>query len=148
MPVRMIVEGLDEIIRKFRRFPKQLDGAMSETLKASLIELQGSVLPYPPQNPDSDYVRTGTLGRTLGASMTGRPEGKPDIFEVQKEGGKRWVGHFGTRLNYAEPVIGEKQARVHQGRWWTIRTVAKRARPKIERRFRQMAEALARWLDR
>lgn len=146
MPIRMVLVGLDEIRAKYKRFPRQFRAAMFETMKASLYELQGSVPPYPSQNPDSNYTRTGILGKSFGADMQGKKEGQPDIFEVRQERGN-YVGHFGSRVDYAPPVVGLKQAPVHQGRWWTIMTIAKRARPKIELRFNQMAERLAKWLD-
>jgi hypothetical protein len=140
------MHGLDEIRAKYKRFPKQLGAAMRETLIASLYELQGSVPPYPAQHEDSTYRRTGILGKSLGVNMQGKKEGTPDIFEVRNRQ-NRWTGHFGSRVEYAPPVIGEKQAPVHEGRWWTISTIAKRARQKIEKRFNQMAERLAHWLN-
>lgn len=146
MPVKIEVHGLDELEQRFSAFPGKFDALMSETIKTALIDIQSSVPPYPVQREDTTYIRTGTLGRSLGASFTGKPEGKPDVFEVHKNGA-RWTGSFGTRVNYAPYVIGDKtQARVHRGRWWTVTTVAMRAAPKILKRFRTAATKAARWL--
>lgn len=147
MPVRLEIDGIEPLRERMKAFPRKFNALIIETLKTALIDLQGSVPPYPAQKEDSAYRRTGTLGRTLGASQYGKPEGKPDIFEIRQEGDKKFTGYFGTRLGYAPHVIGFKtQSGVHKGRWWTIMTVAKRAAPKIQKRFQAMAERLAKWL--
>lgn len=147
MPVRLEISGIEPIRERMKAFPRKFNALMIETLKTALVDLQGSIPPYPVQQEDSTYVRTGTLGRTLGASQYGKPEGKPDIFEVRQEGDQKYAGYFGTRLDYAPHVIGYKtQAEVHKGRWWTIMTIARRARPRIQKRFQTLAERLAKWL--
>ena len=139
--VKIEIEGLDELRKKFAQFPDQYKAVMAATLGASLDTLTESVPPYPPANPDSSYIRTGTLGRSLGAG------GRPDIYE-QKIGAKMAEATWGTRVEYAPYVIGEKeQAKAHNGRWYTILTIAGKARPKIERLFEIATEKLAKWLN-
>jgi len=123
-----------------RKYPSQLAREMERTMKQSLVHVQGSVLPYPPPPPSSSYIRTGTLGRSIGLG------GRADIYEVKRIGGG-YEARLGTRLEYAPYVIGEQQAGVHSGRWWTMKTVAGKARPGIERLFVAMSKRLARYLD-
>jgi hypothetical protein len=142
------VRGLDELHARFRQFPQKWSKALGKTLQASLLILQGSVPKYPRPPADSTYRRTGMLGRSLGSAVGGGKVGRPDIFEVRKMGGFQ-EGRFGSRLKYAPYVVGEQQAAVHQGRWWTVpKTVVQRAVPKIDRAFVKLAEALAKYLDK
>ena len=79
--IRMEIIGLEELEQRFSKAPEKLDKALTKTMEASLLTLTESVPPYPVRQ--SDYVRTGTLGRTLGSSVAGgKGDGKPDIFEV------------------------------------------------------------------
>ena len=146
--IRMEIIGLEELEQRFSKAPEKLDKALTKTMEASLLTLTESVPPYPVRQ--SDYVRTVTLGRTLGSSVAGgKGDGNPDIFEVRNQGGAFISGEWGTRLNYAPHVIGEnEQAWMHKGIWWTIKTVAERAASKIERIWNIFAEEVARYLDR
>jgi hypothetical protein len=110
--------------------------ALKGTIEASLLVIKESVLPYPPPPITSTYIRTGTLGRSLGSKgVTG--------------GGKRYSAEFGTELNYAPYVIGMAQAWMHKGRWWRLEVeVFNRALPKIYELVETMANNLAKWLDR
>jgi len=117
-------------------------------MQASLNVLHENVQPYPAPPPDSTYRRTGTLGRTLGSSESGGESGKPQIFEV-KQMGHEVTGRFGTKLEYAPYVIGEgEQAEVHKGRWWTVKTIAEKAKAKIDRIWQAVGDALARYLEK
>jgi hypothetical protein len=162
----IIVEGLDELERRFSQSPQKLQYAIDETMAAAIYALWEKVPPYPNRNQTialhnltaemtggtarqfSGYIRTGLLGRSLGSSMRGGVgNNMPDIFDVAGQG-KMTVGEFGTRTNYAPYVIGEKtQARVHAGIWWTLESIIPKALPKIQRLFRVMTEELAAWLD-
>ena len=97
MDIDFKIQGLDEVVKRFKNMPEKLDAQMSKAMDASLKLLHGNVLPYPPQreNMVSKYVRTGTLGRTLGAQGA-----KPTIYSMSGSGGKM-VGKFGTNLIYA-----------------------------------------------
>lgn len=140
--------GLDELMRRFKDFPRKYSAAVKKTLQASLIILQGSAPGYPSPRSGSRYRRTGTLGGSLGISERGARMGTPEIFEVRKAGGFQ-EARYGTRLKYAQHVVGENQAWMHQGRWWTVPgDVLRRAMPKIASAFKVLTERLAAYLDR
>ena len=143
------ITGLDEIVSRMRGYPTQLNRAMRKTMDASLLKIWEIVgnLGYPPRF-DSDYVRTGTLGRSIGTGIQGGQVGRPDIYRVTNRTGG-YEGAFGTRLGYAGYVIGEgQQAWMHAGVWWTLeRNVRDRAEPAIIKLFQIMSEEVARWLD-
>lgn len=129
-----------DLPQRMMRYPKELEREMEKTMKQSLAHVQGSVPPYPAASPDSSYVRTGTLGRSIGLG------GRAEIYEVKKIGGG-YEARLGTNLSYAPYVIGpEDQAAQHKGRWWTMKTVAEKARPGIERLFEAMSERLVAFL--
>ena len=149
MPVNIEVTGLEELTRRFRAFPGRLRKAMGVTMLAAITTLHENVPPYPAPPASSTYRRTGTLGRTLGVSQGGQTSGKPDIFQVRTMGSGSLEGIFGTNLKYAPFVIGERsQAKAHKGRWWSIATIAKNASAKILRHFEQLADNMARFLDK
>ena len=133
------ITGLQELVDKFKQSEQKLHDGMQLTMNASLDTLQESVPPYPPRPQESTYIRTGTLGRSLGASGA-----KPDIKKVTGTV-KTIQGAFGTRINYAPYVISDdKQAYMHRGRWWTMQTVADKARDKIERLWQKFIEVFSR----
>lgn len=152
MNLKLDVEGLDEVIARMRAFPRQLKRAIHTTLEAALLVVWENVPPYPPAPPDSPYVRTGTLGRSLGSGEGGgRSASQPDIYEIRTEGDFE-VGEFGTRLEYAPYVIGDRdedQIEPFRSYWWTLpQTVANAARAKVTKLFQDMAQELADWLSR
>lgn len=57
--------------------------------------------PYPPKTPIQTYVRTGKLASSWG--VTGQS--------------------ITNSAGYSEWVVGDNQAKVHKGRWWTAREV-------------------------
>ena len=147
MSVSFKVEGLDELRARFKQWPGKFSARLGLTMRASLDVLRENVPAYPARPDKSKYVRTGTLGRTLGAGIQGEPAGTPDIYQVVNRTGYHEAS-FGSKLDYAPYVIGEReQAWMHKGRWWTIKTVAEKALPKLTRIFNQMAEQMAAWLD-
>jgi hypothetical protein len=89
------------------------------------------------------------LGRTLGSSEAGGASGgQPEIFTVRKLGGGNMEGRFGTHLSYAQYVIGEgTQARVHRGRWYTMKTIAQKSAEKINRIWQKVGDQLAAFLE-
>ena len=115
-----------DLVPRMRRYPEKLQSEMERTMKQSLAHLQGSVPEYPAADPSSSYVRTGTLGRSIG--LGGRAK-------------------FGTRLSYAPYVIdADRQARMHSGRWWTLQSVLGRAQPGIMRLFEAMTRRMVEFL--
>ena len=114
---------------------------MEKTVNQSLHHVVGSVPEYPTQLP-TKYRRTGTLGRSIGI---GSP--RPDIFEVRPIG-KGYEGVVGTNLSYAPYVIGSTTQAAHMRarNWWTMRDVARKAQPGVERLFSKMVERLTLWI--
>jgi hypothetical protein len=147
--VIVFVRGLDEVIARMRSFPVQMRAVANRTLMAVLLFIWSKVPGYPQRPPESDYIRTGTLGRTLGVGEGGGQIGTPDIYEVRQHGGD-FEAHFGTRLDYAPYVIGdyaEEQAQ-HMRHWWTIpQDLLHAAYDGIVNLFTVMTEELASWLD-
>jgi hypothetical protein len=140
------VRGLSELITRMRAYPQQLSASLKATMDAAMLTVHENVPPYPAPPSDSTYVRTGTLGRTLGSGVGGGKSGAPDIYEVRPMG-SGFEGHFGTNLDYAPHVIGDDtQAWMHY-RWWQMRTVADKAKVKIDRLFGMLAEKLAKFLE-
>ena len=149
MTVKVEVHGLDELRRKFEKFPHVFAAAMKTTLTAVLLKLWDSVPSYPKPPPNSTYKRTGTLGRSLGVGWSGggHKMGQPGIMRIKRGARNVHSASFGTNLEYAPDVIGDRQTAPFQGRWWTLRGVAVSAEKAIVGLFETMAAALARWLS-
>src|SRR5512145_1411516 len=108
MPVSVEVEGLSELIGRMDAYPKQIQDGMSEAMQDTLLVVNENVPSYAEKPATSSYDRTGTLGRTLGSSIEGGKRGSPDIYEVRALG-SGVEGRFGTNLDYAPYVIGDKE---------------------------------------
>ena len=95
-------EGFSQLARRIGRV--QLAQVLRPPLERSLERLRSSLAQYPEQPPDSDYVRTGTLGRSWDIDYT-----------VE---GQTVAGQTGTAVRYAPYVQdAERQAWMHRGRW-------------------------------
>jgi hypothetical protein len=150
MPAPVIeVRGLTELIQRMQQYPQKLAAVVKTGMDATLAALWESVPPYPASPPDSTYRRTGTLGRTLGSSFSGgKSGGEPSIYSTRSLGAGNIEGRFGTNLDYAPYVIGDgTQAKVHQGRWWTMTTIAEKAKSKITAVWNSVGTKLANFLD-
>jgi hypothetical protein len=141
------VRGLKELQERMQKFPEKLTASLRTTMIAALTALWENVPPYPPPPEYSTYVRTGTLGRSLGSSIDGGTGGQPSIFQV-REMGSSVTGRFGTNLSYAPHVIGDETQSPRMSHWWTIRTVAEKAQEKIDKLFNTLADKLADFLDK
>src|SRR3990167_2236690 len=106
MPTVIEVKGLNELIGQMDKYPQELRAVMYVGVEASLLVLNESVPPYPDR--ESDYDRTGTLGRTLGSSEGGGTAGQASIHEIRPLG-SGFEGRFGTNLGYAPYVIGDDE---------------------------------------
>ena len=148
MPVTLKIEGLEEIQKRMREFPKKYKKALSITFDASLLKIWELVPPYPPKRRGNKYIRTGQLGRSLGSSEGGGRAGhKPTIFTKKVQGLSRFdVAEFGTNIDYGPFVLGENRAE-GMDRWWKMSKLAKKAQKPVLGLFQKMAEVLARWLD-
>ena len=146
------VSGLEELQRRMDRFPGVYRRAVQKTMQAALLTIWEKVPPYPPKPPNSTYIRKGSAGRggSLGSGISGGQQGQPDILEV-KHGSRDTVGKFGTRLHYAQHVIGSRKGQQRpffSQYWWTLpETVLGRAVGKIGRLFKVMAEELGKYLE-
>jgi hypothetical protein len=142
------IRGLQEAIQKYKDAPQKLRAGLRKTMFTSLDIVHENVKPYPPPPTDSSYRRTGTLGRTLGASRGGALTGsKPDIYRVQQTSADNMTGYFGTKLDYAPYVIGGAQddpgqAWMHKSRWWTIDDVAEAAKEKVQAAWNELIKRI------
>ena len=144
--IEIQIKGLDEVLGKLAQWPEKVNGVMQTLMQASLMALWEHEPGYPPKPDGSTYDRTGTLGRTLGIEEGGGHAGQPDIFEVKPSGG--FVeGHFGTRLGYAIYVIGQRQAWMHRGRWWTILDIATSAADEIRSLWQRGKDEIVAWFN-
>ena len=131
--ININVEGLEQAVNKLKTMPDKLDNAMNSTMNASLMVLWENVPPYPPKPESSSYVRTTMLGKTIGSSQAGGKAGIPTVYGIT--GTRSGItGSFGTSLNYAKYVIDpDRQAYMHKGRWWTMRTIKDKSIEKIKK---------------
>ncbi len=124
--IEIEIQGMKELERKLKHLPDKLNQLTHKTMETSLQLLQQNTPEYPPAPPESKYIRTGTLGRSLGGAG-----GKPTVYSI-KGSGANVVGTFGTNLSYAKYVIDpENQAYMHKGRWWTMKTIVENTKEKI-----------------
>lgn len=143
------VKGLQELIKSMQAFPEELAKIGAVAMDASLHVLWENVPPYPPPPKDSTYRRTGTLGKSLGSSEQGGTSGDPSIYKIHSLGGGNFEGQFGSSLSYAQYVIGTgTQAKVHQGRWYTMMTIAAKSADKINEIWQSVGDKLAAFLER
>lgn len=130
-----------DLIQRLHRFPERTNAELERTTKQALYHVAGSVPAYPPALPTSRYVRTGTLGRSVGLG------GQADIYEVRSLFGG-FEARLGTNVEYAPPVIGDgSQWAFFKARgWWTLKTVLERATPGIERLYEAMCKRMVDFL--
>lgn len=142
------VKGLDELIKRMQAYPMELVKTMAVAMSASLNIFWENVPSYPKQRPDANYRRTGTLGRSLGSSESGGASGSPSVYTIKSLGQSNFEGRFGTSLDYAPYVIGDTtQAQVHQGTWWTIKTIAEKSQEKLGDLWTMVMEKMAAFLE-
>lgn len=141
------VSGLNELIGRLRGVNSWLRGIMEGAMKASLELLGDYIPPYPPERIGQKYFRTERLGRSMGSGFGGGRTGRPDVFEVNMSGNST-EGTYGTRVGYAEYVIGEgTQAWMHVGRWWTVKTVLNNATKAIEGIWSGVGDRIAAYIN-
>jgi len=127
MPVTIKIDGLAEALRRFETIPAKVNSTMRSLMDKSMRVLWENVPPYPPKPEGSKYIRTGLLGKSIGASGA-----KPTIYSITGTGADI-VGAFGTKLSYAKYVIDpDRQAYMHKGRWWTMKTILDNSEGKIK----------------
>lgn len=144
MSYELRVEGLAENLARLRAWPDKLRDLLRLGMQSTLLVMQEHVPDYPPQPVGSDYVRTGTLGRSLGARG-----GQADIYEV-REGSGYTEGAFGSRLGYARYVVGDyaSQQAGHMRHWWTVpQDLLRRSLDKIEAVWTRIGEEIIAWFN-
>lgn len=142
------IKGIAELLRKFGAADEKVRDVLAEGMSDALVVIGENIPRYPPQRPGQKYKRTGRLGRSMGSTMGGGKAGPADIESVEI-GDKYVVGKYGSRLEYAQYVIGEEtQAWMHVGRWWTERKVAQKVEKKVFAVFKNAARRFIEWMKR
>jgi hypothetical protein len=121
------IGGLDGLIARIRKAGADLMPTMRRAMSESMFYVHSKVPPYPAPPAGSTYRRTGTLGRSIGVEV--------------RSLGSEVVGVIGTPIVYAPYVISSAmtqdgrgpQARVHEGRWWTLQKVVFNAIDEVRR---------------
>ena len=87
---------------------------------------QLSVKPYPAPRPKQRYRRTGDLGRGWRAGVRGK------------------AVYIENEMPYAGYVVGDgkgqRQAWMHRGRWFVMRSMVEQQRPQLNRMMNAMIE--------
>jgi hypothetical protein len=132
-PVR--IPGLDKLITRFKDIKTRTRPMMEEATRKGLLYVHSTIPPYPAASPDSSYQRTGDLGRKITTEV--RPLGV------------MVVGVIGTNVVYApwtisEEKVGERgpQAWFHEGRWWTLQDVVRKAKAEFIRIYEETIRSL------
>lgn len=92
------------------RFPAELNRSFLPKRKARVTAVMGADA-YPPELPNSDYERTGELGRSWDVALENVRGFNAELIisnDATDPRGKQ----------YAAYVIGDLQAPIHQGRWF------------------------------
>ena len=105
------------------RAPGLLDYAIRGSLEDSASYFLARVKRYPPARPNQQYVRTGTLGRSWSARPLARTA----------SGWEKLVGSNGFIAPYNRVVMDRtRQARIHQGRWIPVQTIAEQSESRVQ----------------
>lgn len=137
MTFKIEIRGLDHLNGKLSRIQNQIGPTLFKATDRAVKYVHSTVPPYPPPHPESGYVRTGTLGRKIHTEV--RPIGKESI------------GLIGTDVIYAPWVISDEavgdrgpQAWMHEGRWYTLQEVVRKARKAVVQIYEQAVAELVR----
>jgi hypothetical protein len=121
-PIDIEVRGANRVANKFRtaaaQFPARTDAAVGSWARKTAKRLKGT--PYPPKPAGSTYRRTGRLANKWRAEK--QKDGVWDIINDAKSP----RGVF-----YADYVVGEEQAWMHEGRWWQAHTEIRKYLPEL-----------------
>lgn len=122
------IEGLERIGKRLEKIGS-IKTELLETTDRAIKYVHSQVPPYPSMRSGQRYVRTGTLGRSIGTEV--------------RTMGASVVGTIGTNIVYAPWVISsEKQAWMHVGRWWTLQGIMRKARDGIVKIYEDMLKRL------
>ncbi len=124
MTIKVKIEprGLDALGAKVAGWIKDVEPTMAEAGEEVLEYWFANKPGYPAAPPDSTYSRTMQLGDSLSTPVGGHAaalsQSKPIGGEVETT--------IGTAVSYAVFPIGDKQAWMHKGRWWTLSGAVKK----------------------
>lgn len=115
MSISMEFKGYNRVSNGLRLLASEMAGevvdpVLGEWTKDMRYALKAE--PYPPKRPGQTYVRTGQLANRWRAEQV-----KPGVWRINNAA----VGKNGRE--YAQFVVGEQQAWMHQGRWWLAREI-------------------------
>lgn len=134
MPVTITIEskGLTELHQRFRESPywvkKLTQDALGKSAKSVWNRLRNYTQTVP--EPRGDYVRTFRLKRSA-------------MYEVDSAKLEARIFAHGGVAPYAAKVWGyDTQIEIHQGRWWTNKSVAESMRGVIGKHFMEAARNL------
>lgn len=109
-PVEVEVEGLAAALDRFAQGDQQVGKALVRATRRAVAVLRRKLAKYPEERPESNYRRTGTLGRR----WTTRVQFAGDV-----------AGLVGNNVPYAPYVQdADRQAQIHRGLWQTAQEVA------------------------
>ena len=130
MPAQIIIRGLERLQGRFAALGSKFPKFMNDSTKAAVLYVHSQIPKYPAPPPDSEYRRTGTLGRSVTTLMGSNPEA---LSRVEGSLGGKVSGIVGTKLSYAPWVIDrERQTAGHKKTgWYTLQDVIERLRPQI-----------------
>ncbi len=105
--------GLQDLIDKLE--PRAIRAPLRSGMYRGLLIIHGRLPPYPPAPPNSTYIRTGTLGRSISERVQDTEDGIVGLIGTN-------VTRQSSSSGYAEYVIGgpAEQAWMHEGRWWQL----------------------------
>lgn len=143
MTARVRIIGLDELIGRFEAsdpvIRREMERAMMRAVLGELERMPG----YPAPPDGSTYTRTGYLGRSV-TSLVGRAPGAEST--VEESGDTLVRGIVGTAVRYGPYVIGQAQAKQHQGRWWLLEENVRSHQREISAEFEEAGERIVEFL--
>ena len=108
-----VVQGYDDLMRRFAALPKVAMGETEKAVTKALLYLQSKLADYPPARAESTYRRTGTLGRLW---TIARPVVTSSAHVLE--------ARIGNATPYGPYVQDpDKQAECHRGHWRTTAQV-------------------------
>ncbi len=126
MDVTVRIEGVDQLAQKLGRF--NANQILRAPMARGLMEIQAALQEYPPQRPNSTYIRGGLRSEKLGSRWTHRIQMQPDGI----------YGIVGNNASYAPFVQNYQfQAGVHKRRWLTDKAAVERYKPGIMADFQR-----------
>lgn len=132
--LRVNVKGLDKLSKDINALTARFPGYAKDATQKALLYVHQEMPDYPPQPPNSRYVRTFTLFRSITTMQGKAPEA---LSRVEPRFGSV-VGVVGTKLRYAPWVIDKsRQTKSHKSHgWWNLQDVVKGMRAGIYKVYR------------